>query len=192
MAWGAGMSEADALLYYQHHCSAPDGDPDPEGDDCSHHDNGFDDFYAKKTDVTVKAGESESKSFRMMTGSEKIVMLDGAGEFNLQTYADGSNGGTNALEVKTSLDYLLGLGDDSYCNLISCYAFDAPMLFEILFTKADGESVMADLLNNPYQLVFHMSPERGGLSVVSVPAAAWLFGTALIGLVGFGRKRKAI
>ena len=28
-------------------------------------------------------------------------------------------------------------------------------------------------------------------SVVPVPAAAWLFGTALIGLVGFGRRRRA-
>jgi hypothetical protein len=31
----------------------------------------------------------------------------------------------------------------------------------------------------------------GGVSPVSVPAAVWLFGTALIGLVGFGKRRKA-
>jgi hypothetical protein len=30
-----------------------------------------------------------------------------------------------------------------------------------------------------------------GASVVPVPAAVWLFGTALIGLVGFGKRRKA-
>jgi hypothetical protein len=31
----------------------------------------------------------------------------------------------------------------------------------------------------------------GYASAVPIPAAAWLFGTALIGLVGFGRRRKA-
>ncbi|MCH6566526.1 MAG: VPLPA-CTERM sorting domain-containing protein [Proteobacteria bacterium] len=28
-------------------------------------------------------------------------------------------------------------------------------------------------------------------SLIPVPAAVWLFGTALIGLVGFGKRRKA-
>ena len=31
----------------------------------------------------------------------------------------------------------------------------------------------------------------GRSNVVPVPAAVWLFGTALVGLVGFGRRRKA-
>jgi len=30
-----------------------------------------------------------------------------------------------------------------------------------------------------------------GISVIPVPAAVWLFGTAMIGLVGFGKRRKA-
>ena len=32
----------------------------------------------------------------------------------------------------------------------------------------------------------------GDVSAVPVPAAVWLFGTALIGLVGFGRRKKAV
>jgi hypothetical protein len=39
-------------------------------------------------------------------------------------------------------------------------------------------------------LGFHLSPEEFGdpPSVVPVPAAFWLFGTALIGFIGFSRK----
>ena len=37
-------------------------------------------------------------------------------------------------------------------------------------------------------LQFNAAP----LSTVPVPAAAWLFGTALIGLVGFSKRRKAV
>jgi hypothetical protein len=33
--------------------------------------------------------------------------------------------------------------------------------------------------------------DTGSVSAVPVPAAVWLFGTALIGLVGFGKRRKA-
>lgn len=47
-----------------------------------------------------------------------------------------------------------------------------------------------------YVECFNCSPFRLGidgayLSVVPVPAAVWLFGTALIGLIGFGKRRKA-
>ncbi|MCP4767525.1 MAG: hypothetical protein GY875_14765 [Gammaproteobacteria bacterium] len=35
-------------------------------------------------------------------------------------------------------------------------------------------------------------PEAGSVSVVPVPAAVWLFGTALIGLVGFGKRKASL
>jgi len=35
------------------------------------------------------------------------------------------------------------------------------------------------------------APQLGALNPVPVPAAIWLFGTALIGMVGFGKRRKA-
>ena len=37
---------------------------------------------------------------------------------------------------------------------------------------------------------YKMDPS-GGIPPVPVPAAVWLFGTALIGLFGFGKRRKA-
>jgi len=37
-------------------------------------------------------------------------------------------------------------------------------------------------------LLFHMSPERG--AVIPVPAAVWLFGSGLLGLVGIARRKK--
>jgi hypothetical protein len=93
------------------------------------------------------------------------------------------------LEIRTSLDYLIGGG---LCDPINCNAFNVPMSFEILFEKNIGEDVVKALMGKTDQLIFHLSPERGGISAVPAPATAWLFGTALIGLVGFGRKRKAI
>jgi hypothetical protein len=46
----------------------------------------------------------------------------------------------------------------------------------------------------PYQdwkLTINTSGSIGGVPAVPVPAAIWLFGTALIGLVGLGKRRKA-
>jgi hypothetical protein len=79
------------------------------------------------------------------------------------------------------------------------------MSFETLFTGDDKIQVLAWLalwdnynssnslislssLIKPVGLVAHLSPERGGISVVPVPAAFWLFGTALIGFIGMSRR----
>jgi hypothetical protein len=197
MIWGTGVTEAEAHLYYRAFCSPSSGDPADDGSNCTHHNNGFDEFFAKISSTTEKTkdGSIFSESFAVMTGSEKIVMLDGVGEFNLQVYDPRTDGYINkapndsALEIRTSLDYLI---DGGFCDLISCNAFDVPMSFEILFEKDIGLDVVNALMGQTDQLIFHLSPERGGISEVPAPATAWLFGTALIGLVGFGRKRKAI
>lgn len=196
MIWGTGVTEAEARLYYQHYCSPSSGAPADDGSNCGHHDKGFDEFFGKVTSTTEKTkdGSTFSESFGMMTGSEKIVMLDGVGEFNLQVYDENTAGYINrapnssALEVRTSLDYLIGGG---ICDPISCNAFNVPMSFEILFEKDIGLGVVNALMGQTDQLIFHLSPERGGISVIPVPAAFWLFGSALIGLIGFSRTRNA-
>jgi len=71
------------------------------------------------------------------------------------------------------------------------------MSFEMLFTGTGafgydvGKGYLAWLDMAQNSLVFHMSPERGGgVSVIPVPAAFWLFGTALIGFVSFSKRTK--
>jgi len=53
------------------------------------------------------------------------------------------------------------------------------------------------VITNPLAVTMHLGAgpvvfaEVAGVSPVPVPAAVWLFGTALIGMIGFGRRRKA-
>ena len=61
-----------------------------------------------------------------------------------------------------------------------------------------SNSQEANLLSGNWYVNVHTANFGGGeirgqvlANVVPVPAAIWLFGTALIGLVGFGRRRKA-
>ena len=61
-----------------------------------------------------------------------------------------------------------------------------------------NNSQEANLLSGNWYVNVHTQNFPGGeirgqvmVSVVPIPAAIWLFGTALIGLVGFGKRRKA-
>jgi len=73
------------------------------------------------------------------------------------------------------------------------------MSFEMLFTDATKITTVTDWLKgwrdngSGERIVFHLSPERGGVTdipPVPVPAAFWLFGTAIFGLIGMRRKAK--
>ena len=44
--------------------------------------------------------------------------------------------------------------------------------------------------NNPIVFVDNVSLTEIDISAVPVPAAVWLFGTALVGLIGYGKRRK--
>ncbi len=66
-----------------------------------------------------------------------------------------------------------GVGDLHYMTL-----WGADFIGDVFAGSYSGSTVGMDL--------------RLGLSAVPVPAAVWLFGTALIGLVGFGKRKKAV
>ena len=72
-------------------------------------------------------------------------------------------------------------GDGGYLNLL---ALGGPILGRVIeFTAASGSEFWDDH-NNDYALA------GVAVSAVPVPAAAWLFGSALIGLIGFSKRRK--
>ena len=52
-----------------------------------------------------------------------------------------------------------------------------------------GDAILDGAIETNLDLRFRVSPLS--VSAVPIPAAAWLFGTALIGLVGLGKRRKA-
>ena len=62
----------------------------------------------------------------------------------------------------------------------------------ILADVTDFNIVMAYYTNtSPFEITGVDNVSLHALNAVPVPAAVWLFGTALIGLVGFGKSRKA-
>jgi len=197
MIWG-DVPDEEIALYYQGWCDAPaDGQP------CTHH---------NKDGV---GGDPSSGSeplvldYNRATGSEKFVLaansvtegtgkngeikinVDGGIKVDLADYPDGVN-------TQTSVDWVLKNVPD--CNKTNCLASDIPMSFEMLFTGADRSTILPWLqswvaynndnsLDRPSALIAHLSPERGGeIPPVPVPAAFWLFGTALLGFIGFSRR----
>ena len=62
---------------------------------------------------------------------------------------------------------------------------------DITVNALGGESFFDFELGREVASPLAANLQSGSISVVPVPAAVWLFGTALIGLVGFGRLRKA-
>jgi hypothetical protein len=185
MIWGAGVSAAELALYYQGWCDAPaDGQP------CTHHNKdgvGGDPSSGTKPLVL---------DYGRATGSEKFVIAEGGITIDLKDWDDNAT-------TQTSVDWVLKNG----CDKIDCDKSETPMSFETLFTDDDEITQVLDWLalwdnyNNsnslislsslttPVGLVAHLSPEQGGvIPPVPVPAAFWLFGTALIGFIGMSRR----
>ena len=53
-----------------------------------------------------------------------------------------------------------------------------------------NNDMAADYMNIPWASAVEFDNVQLSVSAVPVPAAAWLFGTALFGLAGFARRRK--
>ncbi len=60
--------------------------------------------------------------------------------------------------------------------------------------RVDGGGIGCEVCNNPGVFIDGnvVISDITAIPAVPVPAAVWLFGTALIGVVGFGKRRKAI
>jgi hypothetical protein len=73
-------------------------------------------------------------------------------------------------------------------NLPETFPFDSSfsMVDQVAWNQVNPFHQFDNLVINPSVVPPPLPP-----SAVPVPAAVWLFGTALIGLVGFGKRRKA-
>ena len=89
---------------------------------------------------------------------------------------------------KTSREYLI---DNGICTTSLCLEFNTTASLELMYLNLGSEQIALDLIASIENMQLHLSDEARGLPPVPVPAAVWLFGTALIGLVGFSKRRKA-
>ena len=79
------------------------------------------------------------------------------------------------------------------CTEAECLALDTTMSIELFFaalgvTGGNGADNANALLSKLESLQLHLSDEARGIPTVPVPAAFWLFGTALIGFIGISRR----
>ena len=90
------------------------------------------------------------------------------------------------LTWKTSREYLVE--DTGMCSTSECLKFDMTASIEVMWTGyADEVAALAQLARID-NMQLHLSDEAVGLPQIPVPAAFWLFGTALIGFIGISRR----
>ena len=74
-------------------------------------------------------------------------------------------------------------------NMGSAQYFNGDGLFFFDYVNTCGNCYKADDTTNNPTTVYAIWEEAGGASPVPVPAAAWLFGSGLIGVIGLARKK---
>jgi len=93
------------------------------------------------------------------------------------------------LTWKTSREYLVE--DTGMCSISECLKFDMTASIEVMWTGyADKDAALVQLARID-NMQLHLSDEARGLPdipEIPVPAAFWLFGTALIGFIGISRR----
>jgi hypothetical protein len=100
----------------------------------------------------------------------------------------------SALDPEDALIELIAGMDPITCGVCILVIKDgnqvpAQYIFDLSLAGMIGTISMTDFWPNQ-GAISHVEILGGGMSAVPVPAAAWLFGTALIGFVGMSRRRK--
>ena len=95
-----------------------------------------------------------------------------------------------------TIDFTADFGTEAAGNQIT--AIQEGEIFKIVFKTLSVDSFLAALLADNFNIGIHVHSFADGgsesfvtsVSPVPVPAAFWLFGTALIGFIGMSRRTK--
>ena len=145
--------------------------------------------------TAFSSGDSRTTAFHYgSTGSLDYVSIrgtDGAIFTALDfLMGDGQTGDTTNLQWQTYLDGVL-VGSATESSLLKGFVYgwtDAGGFDELRVAAAHTETNPGFGLHQAIAI----DDLRAQVSVVPVPAAAWLFGTALIGLIGLGRRKSKV
>ena len=129
--------------------------------------------------VNLIAAPVESITPRKIKESKGSVSIDLA-ELN-----NNQNPGANIKFI----DLLNGGGSVTQTSTLDGIAF-APEKFLFSALRTNLTKVSWDQIS-PFHQFDNIALNSGAVPAVPVPAAFWLFGTALIGVVGFSKRRKA-
>ncbi len=150
-------------------------------------DLGDDILTAFDLDIRFDNSILDFQSFTFGTG------LDTFGIGTINGAPDISSGLVNIFEISFDLDSDLMLSQPNDF-VLGTFAFDTLSIgtsaLDITVNALAGEFVFDPDLGYAVASSLEADLQSGSISVVPVPAAIWLFGTALIGLVGFIRLRK--
>ena len=124
------------------------------------------------------------------TGSEYFELLGAGGSIFKSKWQD--EAGVSAEPTwATSREYLLDPANGPICTQDLCTEFDRTSSIEVMWQGLASANAAESLRDSIEKMELHLSDEARGLPPVGevpVPAAIWLFGTALIGFIGMSRR----
>ena len=136
-------------------------------------------------------GPGGSASVKMdydtQTKSEFFELEGLTGEIKWQS--EDTNGLTDGFTWKTSREYLI---DNGICTTTKCLEYDRTSSLELQWANLASADAAAVLIDSIEAMHLHLSDEARGLPVITtvpLPAAAYLFISALAGLVVAKRKQ---
>ncbi len=86
--------------------------------------------------------------------------------------------------------YMVNFGTNSASTSTTWEIFQSGNSLSIVTQDTDGDGVTGTRLSGVLPADVNMQWDGSAVSAVPVPAAVWLFGSGLMGLVGVARKRK--
>jgi len=152
------------------------------------------DWLGLNSNILNFYGLGDNRSGTTPSGSAFLFFTDGDTDDNIKTIDINFTSifGSSIKSFSMDLDMasaptLLEVFDGSGTKILD-YAFDFTVGFEtISIPSTDGISRF--LLTGSSQIVGNASIDNVNVSTIPVPAAAWLFGSGLIGLIAVARRK---